>query len=85
MSRRIILLHIIWFGIDNNKQAKIFFKRRREQLVEMLILGGKTMACEKTPHPPSLTKNRSILRVGGGSVHRLAKLLLFVATFTNQQ
>ena len=37
-----ILLHVIEFCIENKERLKILFKQRSQQLIEMLILGGKT-------------------------------------------
>ena len=43
-----ILLHVIEFCIENKERLKILFKQRSQQLIEMLILGGKTTIIRRT-------------------------------------
>ena len=43
-----ILLHVIEFCIENKERLKILFKQRSQQLIEMLILGGKTTIVRRT-------------------------------------
>ena len=47
IDRRIILWHIIGFSIAT-KKAKILFKQRTDQLIEVPILRGKTKFIEAT-------------------------------------
>ena len=43
-----ILLHVIELCIENKKRFKILFKQRSQQLIETLILGGKTTIVRRT-------------------------------------
>ena len=54
--------------ILKHKPAKIFSKRNREQLIEMLNLGGKTIACVQTPLCSEEKKTEKGLIMYGGHV-----------------